>query len=97
MQALVKMISIRSRSGRVPIQKNSQNVAAGKSHLKDLLLKMTVMTIKIQVPHLEIWVIKDLFSLRIRTLICTEISRLNFSAEPMVIGKSRPFFHPTLS
>jgi len=85
------------RFGKVLIQKNSQSVDPGRFLLRDLLLKMTATMIKIQVHHPEIWEIRDPFSLRIRTSICTETSKSNFSRELTATGKLRPSSLPTLS
>jgi hypothetical protein len=59
--ALVKMILARLRFGRVIIQRSSQFVDTGPSHLKDMLLKTIVMMIKIQDPHQETWEIREAF------------------------------------
>ena len=79
------------------IQRNSQNVDHGKFHLKDSSLKMTVTTIKTRDLLPETCKIKVLFSLKKKMLTNIETSRSFYSTEPMETGKSRLFFHLTLS
>jgi hypothetical protein len=83
----------RSRFGKVHIQKNSLNADHGRFHQRDSLHKMIVTTIKIQVHHPEIWVTKDLFTLKREMLTSIETLKFNFSIELMETGKLRHYCH----
>jgi len=54
---------------------------------------LIVTTIKIQVHHPEIWVTKDLFTLKREMLTSIETLKFNFSIELMETGKLRHYCH----
>jgi len=50
---------IKSKSGKVTTQKNSQSVDTGPSHQKDTLLKMTAVMTNSPVAQVETWEVLD--------------------------------------